>query len=182
MTERDQPEIIYGRRPDSLRIFVSSQMRSGALAAERRAVSDTINGSPMHHAWTWEDDAPAGAYHSEAECVLYAGTSDGLVLLLAGALTRVTRAEYEAARRAGADRFVFVRTGTALTDDASRFVDGERNNRTITRQFANISELRTSLTQALFHSAVRASRHDVLRRREAELGSSVPQTTSEDAK
>ena len=52
------------------------------------------------------DDAPAGAYHSEEECVQYARTSDGLVSLLAGALTRVTRAEYEAARRAGADRFV----------------------------------------------------------------------------
>ena len=75
-----------------------------------------------------------------------------------------------------------MRAGAELTDDASRFVDGERNNRTITREFANISELRTSLTQALFQSAVRASRHEVLRRREAELGSSVPQSSSEDAK
>ncbi len=174
MNKDMRDEVIYGRRADSLRVFVSSQMRDDVLATERRVVVETINDSPMHHAWCWEDDAPAGALHSEAECLGYAASSDGLVLLLASELTAVTRAEYEAARQNGADRYVFLRTGVQLGADAKRFVEQEQRDRTITKNFANVSELRTSLTGALMSSAVRASREEGLRRRSVELGSTPP--------
>lgn len=174
VTDAVEHEVIYGRPADTLRVFVSSQMRDNVLADERRAAADTINDSPMHHAWCWEDDAPAGAYHSEDECVGYAGSSDGLVLLLGSELTRVTRAEYETARRNGAERFIFLRQSDELDATAKTFIEGEQRNRTVTRNFANLSELRTSVTSALWHSAVRACRNEQLRRRDVELGSAPP--------
>jgi hypothetical protein len=149
-------------------------MRGGVLTVERRAAVDTINRSPLHHAWCWEDDAPAGAYHSERECVQHARTSDGLVLLLAGELTQITRAEYEAAREGGANRYVFVRQSASLTEDAERFIEEERNDNTVTGNFANTSELATSLTKSLYESAVRAERSAVCERRRAEMGSQLP--------
>jgi len=178
MAEVVEREMIYGRPDDSLRVFVSSQMHGNVLADERRAAADTINGSPIHHAWCWEDNAPAGAYHSEGECIGYAESSDGLVLLLGTRLTRVTRAEYEAARHNGADRFIFIRQNDVLDPATQTFVEAEQTNRTVTRNFANLSELRTSLTEALWHSAVRASRMEQLRRRKVELGSAPPPTGS----
>jgi hypothetical protein len=174
MADVVEREMVYGRPARSLRVFVSSQMRGNVLADERRAAADTINDSPIHHAWCWEDDAPAGAYHSEGECIWYAASSDGLVLLLGTQLTRVTRAEYEAARRNGADRFIFVRQDDVLEPATQTFVEGEQANRTVTRNFANLSELRTSITEALWHSAVRASRLEQVRRRTVELGSAPP--------
>jgi hypothetical protein len=170
-------EVIYGRPSGSLRVFVSSQMAPAVLTDERRAAADTINSSPLHHAWCWEDDAPTGANHAETECVGYAGSSDGIVLLLGVELTRVTRAEYEAARRNGAERFIFLRQSDALDATAKRFVEGEQKNRTVTRGFANLSELRTSLTSALLESAVRSSRKVLLQRRDVELGSMPPPTS-----
>jgi hypothetical protein len=176
MADAAENEIIYGRSEGSLRVFVSSQMRDDVLLAERRAAADTINASPMHHAWCWEDDAPAGAYHSEQECLGYAGSSDGLVLLLGAELTRVTRAEYEVARKNGADRFILIRTGDVLEAATKSFVESEQKSRTVTRNFANISELQTTLTAALWGSAIRASRGEQLRRRRVELGSRMPPT------
>lgn len=167
-------EVLYGRSPDSLRVFVSSQMRGDVLKAERRATADTINKSPMHHAWCWEDNAPAGAYHSKEECIGYARTSDGLVLLLGSELTPVTRDEYEVARTNGAQRFIFIRETDVLTDSTKQFVEDEQARRTVTRKFGNLSELRTSVTDSLIQSAVRASRSEQLRRREVEIGSSPP--------
>ena len=167
-------EIVFGRRQDSLRVFVSSKMHDGSLNEERRAAADTINDSPLHHAWCWEDDAPVGAHHSEEECTQHARTSDGLVLLLADELTQVTRAEYVAARENGASRYVFVRQGAPLTDEAEQFVEAERKRMTVTGSFANTSELKTRLTKALFESAVRSERESVTRRRTAEMGSTVP--------
>jgi hypothetical protein len=178
MADAVESEIIYGRPDGSLRVFVSSQMRDDVLAAERRATADTINASPIHHAWCWEDNAPAGAYHSEAECLGYAGTSDGLVLLLGPELTRVTRAEYEIARKNGADRFILIRKGDVLEAATQTFVETEQKNRTVTRNFANLSELRTTLTEALWNSAVRASRSEQIRRRNVELGSRLPPSGS----
>jgi hypothetical protein len=174
MADIVEREIIYGRPEGSLRVFVSSQMRDDVLAAERRVTADTINDSPIHHAWYWEGSAPPGAYHSEAECIGYAESSDGLVLLLGSELTRVTRAEYEAARRNGADRFIFIRQTDVLEAATHTFVEGEQKRKTVTRKFANLSELRTSITEALWYSAVRASRMEQVRRRRVELGSVPP--------
>ena len=176
MSDAVEQEILYGRPAASLQVFVSSQMREDVLKEERRTAAHTINESPVHHAWCWEDNAPAGAYHSEAECTGYAASSDGIVLLLGAELTRVTKAEYEAARRNGADRYIFIRQSDTPDADTKAFIETEQRSRTVTRQFANLSELRTNLTTALLTSAVRAARHDVIRRRDAELGSKVPPT------
>lgn len=175
MNDPVENEIRYGREQDSLRVFVSSQMHGNVLAEERRVTAKTINDSPMHHAWCWEDNSRAGAYHSEAQCVGFAGTSDELVLLLGTKLTPITRAEYEAARTNGAGRYIFLRQSDELDAVASAFVEHERTNRVVTRNFANISELRTSLMKSLYASAVRAKRDDIVRRRTIELGSVAPQ-------
>jgi hypothetical protein len=148
-------------------------MSDGSLADERRAAANTINDSPFHHAWCWEDNAPAGALHSEDECVGHARTSDGLVLLLADELTRVTRAEYVAARENGANRYIFMREGASRTDETQQVIKTERERTTITRSFANISELKTGLTKALMESAVRAERRAITSRRRAEMGSTI---------
>jgi hypothetical protein len=174
MTDAVEQEMIYGRPASSLQVFVSSQMRDGVLDRERRTAADTINDSPIHHAWCWEDNAPAGAYHSERECTGYAASSDGLLLLLGSELTRVTRAEYETARRNGADRYIFIRQSDVLDAETETFVEHEQKNRTVTRNFANLSELRTNLTNALWTSAVRASRQAGIVRRRAEMGSTPP--------
>lgn len=174
MTDSAEHEILYGRDQDALRIFVSSQMSGNVLAVERRVAADTINDTPMHRAWCWEDNARAGAYHSEAECVRFAAASDGIVLLLGQRLTRITRAEYQAASQNGADRFIFVRNGESRTRQASQFIRRERRTAAITRNFANLSELRSHIVESLLASAVRASRQAVVNRRRVLAGTTIP--------
>ena len=163
-------EVVYGRDPDALRVFVSSQM-DGTLDAERRTAADTIDASQIHHAWWWEGNSRAGSYWAEEECYGYAGSSDGIVLLLGTVLTRVTRGEYEAARAKGADRFILIRESDTMDDEATTFVHAEQGS-AVTRNFRNLSELQSALTMALRSSAVRATRAQVQRR--IEFGSTIP--------
>lgn len=156
-------EVLYGRDPDHARVFVSSKM-NGTLNDERRTAVEVINTISNHRAWWWEDDAPMGVLHSEHECTAFAQTSDGLVLLVAGALSKIVYAEYFAARHGGAERYIFIRSGEQLPDDVQQFIDQQRGE-AVTRNFQNLDELRTHLRNALGRSLVRALRIQLLDRR-----------------
>ncbi len=160
-------EVLYGRDQNSLRVFVSSRM-DGTLDDERIAAASAINELPTHDAWTWESHAPAGVLHSENECVLIAGKSDELVLLLARDLSAITEAEYRAAQQNGLQRYIFIRTtlGDVQDDHVKSFISSERDNRIVTRNFSNTGELKTHLQNSLRSAQIRASREQMLMRRQ----------------
>lgn len=141
----------------------------GSLDLERQVAAEAIERSEMHEAWWWERDASPGVLHSVNECVNYASSSDGIVLLIAGALSEIIYAEYAAAKDSAAQRYIFIREGESLPDDVHRFIKTERNDRVVTRNFRNDAELESHLYKALNRSAVRALRElQLMRRRERE--------------
>lgn len=168
MADESLKELLFGR-PPLLKVFVSSQMRGPRIMAERRAAVDAIESTGLATAWHWERDARAGPYSAREVCIEHAAASDGLVLILAGRLTTVTRAEYTAARKASVPRYILLREGVHRNADARRFVRQQRNS-SVTRSFRNTSELKTQIGDALKHYAVQAVRRDIHRRRAARGG------------
>jgi tetratricopeptide (TPR) repeat protein len=163
--EGDAPysEELFGRPSTVARIFVSSHMgRRNVLRAEREAAARAIESTGIARAWYWERDAHAGPYSSERTCVGTAATSDGLVLILAGKLTRVTRMEYQAAHDAGAPCFIFVKQDARPAPDVRRFIAQERRHGAITVGFGSVEELRTRIVDALQAHFVSASRRHAL--------------------
>jgi tetratricopeptide (TPR) repeat protein len=159
-------ELIFGRA-DRLKVFVSSKMAGGVLKDERSACVRGIERFPSMRAWAWERDAVAGTYYSDEECVGNAATSEALVLILEDELTDVTRKEYLAAKRAGAHRIIFHRTGVARTAPLQRFIERERRRDAVTAGYGNVSELETRLFEALREFGVRPVRERMLRLRES---------------
>lgn len=172
-------EILYGRDAEALRVFISSRM-NGSLDDERAAVVEAISTFPTHRAWAWENDAPAGALHSENECIGYARSSDELVLLLATDLTPITEAEYQAAKSNGAQRYILIREreGEDREDRVTQFIAQERDDRTVTRNFQNTAELRTHLVNSIKQAQVRAAREQILFRRSIQLGKGAGEGTA----
>lgn len=166
-----EDEIRYGRNHDELRYFVSSRM-NGTLDDERKVAADTIDRLDTHRAWWWERDALAGVLHSERECVRYAATSDGIVLLVAGHLSDIVYAEYAAAKNASAQRYILIRQGDELPPEVRAFIDSEQTS-AVTRNFQNTTELQSHLYQALVRSTVRASREEQIGRRRTGAGERV---------
>ncbi|MBF4511430.1 hypothetical protein ITJ66_02935 [Plantibacter sp. VKM Ac-2885] len=162
-----EEEIRYGRDHERLRFFVSSRM-NGTLDNERRIAADTIDRLVTHRAWWWERDALSGVAHSENECVKYAATSDGLVLLVAGELSGIVHAEYAAAKQAAVERYILIRDGDVIPSEVQAFIDQERKT-TVTRNFQNAAELESHLYQALIRTTVRAAREVQIRRRQQEV-------------
>lgn len=160
--------MLYGRASE-LRIFISSRMGT-TLDRERRVAAAVVRGLPGHRPWLWEDDAAAGAAHSEHECIAIAGASDGLILLLDQDLSPITEAEYRAAKTAGAQRYVMIREPEELDDHAKTFVDAERRGSIVSRNFANEDELRSHLHQSMVNALVAASRESLLSRRTGRRG------------
>jgi hypothetical protein len=150
-------EVVFGRPPDYLKVFLSSRMHGGSLAAERRVAIEAIDASPLHRAWAWERDAHAGPYSAPTLCVANARTSDALVLILGEDLTTMTKKEFNAARRARVPSFILIKEGVARTPEAERFI-GREQARVVTNTFANDAELRTQLQGALRAYAVRVHR------------------------
>jgi Domain of unknown function (DUF4062) len=157
-------EIICGR-PEHLKVFVSSQMRDGVLADERRAAIEAIDSQPYHRAWAWERDAKAGPYSSEKVCLGHAETSDALVLILADDLTKITAREYKAARKACVPRFVLLKDGASRTDVAEKFVTRERKRDVITVNFGNLAEVKTQIREALRNHILWTQRGSIARAR-----------------
>jgi hypothetical protein len=168
-----EDEVVYGRDHTQLRFFVSSRM-NGTLDIERKIAADTIERLVTHRAWWWERDAPTGVLHSENECVKFARTSDGIVLLVGGELSPIVYSEYRAAKTASAERYIFVRVreGEVLPADVGAFVERERST-AVTRNFRNEAELESHLYQALIHTSVRAARAVQIERHRKEVRSNA---------
>jgi len=162
MHENFATEILYGRDHDAIRIFISSKM-DGSLDAERRSAAGAINRLDTHKSWWWEEDAPAGVLHSELECIQFARTSDGLILLVAGDLSDIIYSEYRAARAANAETYIFIREQDDLPDDVRTFITEERKG-IVTRNFQNTAELETYIYSSLRRTVVRAARQVQLSR------------------
>jgi hypothetical protein len=156
---------VYGRPPEELKVFLSSQMRGGTLARERVVAMDAIDGAAIHRAWAWERDAHAGPYSSAKVCLGHARTSDALVLLIAEDLTPMTKQEYLAAKAAGVPRFILVKDGVVQSAQVVQFIKREQK-KAITKSFSNEAELRTEVRAAL-------RRHAVLQHRLGSTGASV---------
>jgi hypothetical protein len=101
-------EVLYGRSA-TLRVFISSEMRTGRLRRERLAVASVVDKHPDAEPWLWERNARAGRYSSFEVCVGTARTSDILLLILADELTDVTEAEWRAAKDGGANCALFAK-------------------------------------------------------------------------
>lgn len=140
-----------------LEVFVSSQMRGDVLAEERRAARDVIAGLGIFRTWAWEDHAPPGTDSAEEACVERAAGSAGLVLILAGSLTRIAEREYRAAADRGRACLVLLKDGAAHDDEVKRFVAAEAH-RADTVRFANVSELRTHIVGTFRGHAIRSWR------------------------
>jgi tetratricopeptide (TPR) repeat protein len=179
----DARNLLYERSPEHWKIFVSSKMSGGALRKERSTAAMAINSFDLCRAWAWENDADAGPYCSERECVAQAGTSDGLVLILEDELTDVTRAEFTAARNAGAPVYIMLRTGANRDAALDEFISSVRDDDVITASFSSQIELRTRILSALRTWALRSGRSRMLRAREhsaSRVGNDASATAFED--
>lgn len=147
-------------RPDNLKIFISSKMRGEVLAVERAAAAEAVERIPdLARAWYWERDADAGPYCAEAVCLGQAATADGLVVILGDELTPITRKEYEIAYARGVPTYLLIDQRVTQSDEAQRFVKAQQQGSdTITKGFANASELQTHVLEALMRYAVSAVR------------------------
>lgn len=140
-------------------MFVSSEMRSKRLAAERVAAAEAAEELGVHFAWYWERDANAGPYSSENVCLGQARTSDCLVLILGETLTDITRREYLEARDAGAGCFIFTKVGCVRDGDAALFISQQRDvENVITKSFETVADLRTGVVRSLVMYAAQAQR------------------------
>lgn len=139
-------------------------MRGGTLDAERRAAIAAIDSMSIAAAWAWEKDAQPGAYCAEGLCVGHARTSDVLILILGSDLTPTTEKEYHAAAEAQAQRIILVKDGVRRRRAAKDFLESERATVATTKNFQNLSELRSHIIEALKCHAVQSSRHAQLAR------------------
>lgn len=163
MTVRD--ELLFGR-PPKLKVFISSEMRTHSLDAERVAAAEAVEEVGIHFAWYWERDADAGPYSSEVVCLGQARTSDCLILILGSTLTDITRKEYFEAQGAGASCFIFTKVGTDRDATAEAFLKAERGHVTY-KTFETAADLRSGIVDALLQHAVQAARRDQMTRHPA---------------
>ncbi|MEV7608683.1 hypothetical protein AB0N61_04285 [Microbacterium sp. NPDC089320] len=158
-------EIVYGRDHDHARVFISSRMRT-TLDTERLVTAGAVDRVSGHRAWFWERDAAVGELHSEHECVKYAKTSSGLILLVDGGLSPIVYAEYLAAREGGANRYILIRKDAKLPEDVSEFIREQQTSEVVTRNFQNADELDSLVYDALSRAIVRAMTLATIDRRE----------------
>jgi tetratricopeptide (TPR) repeat protein len=151
-----EEEVLYGRGQDA-RVFVSSQMRSGAgkvYETERAKLRDEIDAIPRFRAWLWERDAPVGDYSSERVCVRVAATSDCLILAVGRELTDITRKEYAAAQAAEAHCFIFQDSRVAPDAAVKAFIEAERGRAACTGHFSSAEDLARQAVEHLLGRAV----------------------------
>jgi len=165
MFDPSDPRNLLYERPHYFKVFISSKMRQGSLAAERRIAIETVDGFRPARAWAWERDAVAGSFYSEEECVRQAGTSDALILILEEELTRVTEAEYRAARASGANTIVLHRRGVSHSTQAAQLIERAREEG-ISKEFSDLVELESEIDSALWQWFVRGGRTLALQVRE----------------
>lgn len=156
-------ERVYGR--GDLKIFISSEMRSGKLKPHRLAVVEAIEQElPHHSAWHWERDGSIGPYSSRSECVHHAGTSDMLILILGSKLTPITHEEYTEAENEGAHCSIFVLDGVRQEQEVKDFIVARQSDASYKR-FKTITELRTLVVGTVLDAQRRALRETSVQRR-----------------
>lgn len=155
-------DIVFGR-PESLKVFVSSEMRSGRLGEARIAVAQAIEESGFHHAWYWERDGHAGPFSSRRTCIGHARTSDYLILVLGETLTEITRDEYYAAKEEAATVIIFVPQDCERDEEADAFLQAEAMTVTFGK-YVSLADLQGRVLKALQAHAVRALRERQLDR------------------
>jgi tetratricopeptide (TPR) repeat protein len=161
---KDQSNMLF-ERDRSFIVFISSKMAGGALEVERRAAISAVENFRPARAWAWERDAPAGSFYSEEECVRRAGSSDALVLIVEDELTRVTKAEFDAARAGTATVIVLARRGVQQDRGLERFISEARRS-AITKEFDDLDGLQSEIDLALWEWFVRGGRTLALQTRE----------------
>ena len=171
MFDPKDPSNMLFERDRSFIVFVSSKMAGGALEAERRAAISAVENFRPARAWAWERDAPAGSFYSEEECVKRAGTSDALVLIVEDELTRVTEAEFRAARAGTATVIVLARRGVRHDRRLMRFIREARRTG-ITKEFDDLGDLESEIDLALWEWFVRGGRTLALQTRDRLSGDS----------
>jgi tetratricopeptide (TPR) repeat protein len=159
------PSNILIERDRSFIVFISSKMAGGALQAERRAAIEAVQKFRPARAWAWERDAPAGSFYSEEECVKRAGTSDALILIVDDDLTRVTKAEFDAARAGTATVIVLARRGAQKDPRLKRFL-ADAHRLGITKEFDDLDDLQSEIDLALWQWFVRGGRTLALQTRD----------------
>jgi hypothetical protein len=151
-------------RSDTLRIFVSSQMRTGGLTVQRRVAAEAVERTAFARAWYWERDVAAGPYFAEEVCVGQARGSDGLILILGSRLTEMTEKEFRAAQANGVPCFIFINQNVRQDARTREFIKAEQSGANTTAKFRTRSELQTQITKAIYTFAVRGWRVDFLGR------------------
>jgi hypothetical protein len=145
-------------RPQHLKLFVSSKMSGGTYTVERQGCASAVDGTGIARAWYWERDTSAGPYCAEGVCLGQAASADGLILILGDELTQMTRREYEVAREREIPTFVFIDERLALNVEAEEFVRAERAGPAVTKNFTNLSELKTHVVDAIHTFGVQSWR------------------------
>lgn len=167
-SDRNSVELLYGRS-SKLRVFISSEMRSGRLRRDRLATASVVDVHPDAEPWLWERHARAGSYSAFEVCVGTAKTSDILLLILGDDLTDVTEAEWRAAKGAGANCALLVKEVSARTQRAEAFIAAERRE-CIYAGYSDVSGLRQAVQDALRQCMTDAVRHRALARRSRDVG------------
>ncbi|MDQ6927674.1 MAG: tetratricopeptide repeat protein [Actinomycetota bacterium] len=165
-------DLTYGR-PATLKVFISSVMRNGSLAAERNAVAAVVDDHPDAEGMAWERNANAGPYSSVGVCTGHASTADVLFLVVSDDLTDVTEAEWRAAQKGGAACAMFTKTGVSRSSRLQTFIKIERSNG-IDVPFEGLPSLQQAMSDALRRCITDASRQRTQRRRVGALPAGHP--------
>ena len=152
-------EVIYGRPATHVRVFISSEMRSGELKDAREAVAEAVAETGFHQPWWWEQDGVAGEFCAEATCVGNAKTSEYLVLILGSRLTEITRKEYFATKDAGGTVIIFMPRGVKRNRAAQKFFREEvQTSKFAYGEYSSHADLRSRVLDSLKHHFARALR------------------------
>lgn len=144
-----------GRR---LRMFISSVMRDGELAAERQAVAAQLDDLGGVEPWLWERNGVAGTRDARDFCLYSAQSSDALIMIIGANLSSVTRDEFEIARAEGVPRFVFLKQGVERDANTDNFVKMVRSERHVTADFETPQDLAEKVVSAIGHHHVESWR------------------------
>ena len=161
-------EVIYARDPLHLRVFISSEMRTGELTKARRATAAAISETGFHNPWWWEKNGIAGQTCAEAICLGNARTSDYLILILGSQITDITRAEFLAAKESSATVIIFGPMGCDRGPEAKKFFDEEAREATY-GEYSSMADLKQRIFDSLVAHAVRTKREGQLVKQQVSL-------------
>jgi hypothetical protein len=126
-------------------VFISSQMRRGALNCERASVREVILKFPTLKPWDWENEGPSGPSTPMDYCLREVERSYAFILVVGGTLTNHTHQEYKKAVETKKNPFVFFKQ-TSRDQSARDFKKSVKSSRPV---FKNMSELKSIVLNSL---------------------------------